>query len=104
VVVFIPCFPIYWQEHSSFVFFCLLIRLGNDLPKQVLGNWRGGEKIRIHFGPLLDLSEFLGKRDHVRTYKEISDFVMSKIAELGDEDRQMQAKEGRAGASPPSQP
>jgi len=27
--------------------------LGNDLPKQVLGNWRGGEKIRIYFGPQL---------------------------------------------------
>jgi 1-acyl-sn-glycerol-3-phosphate acyltransferase len=76
--------------------------LGNDLPKQVLGNWRGGEKIRIHFGPLLDLGEFLPRRDHMRTYKEISDFVMGKIAELGEQDRQMWAKEGRAGASPPS--
>jgi 1-acyl-sn-glycerol-3-phosphate acyltransferase len=76
--------------------------LGNDLSKQVLGNWRGGEKIRIHFGSQLDLSEFLGKRDHVRTYKEISDFVMRKIAELGEQDRQGLAKEGRAGASAPS--
>ena len=24
--------------------------LGNDLSRQVLGNWTGGEKIRIHFG------------------------------------------------------
>ena len=66
--------------------------LGNDLPKQVLGNWRGGEKIRIHFGPQLDLSNYLSKKDHVRTYKEISEFVMSKIAELGEVDRQMNAK------------
>src|SRR6185295_103518 len=64
--------------------------LGNDLPKQVLGNWRGGEKIRIHFGPLLDLSDFLTKKDQARTYVEISRFVMSKIAELGEKDRQMQ--------------
>ncbi len=63
--------------------------LGNDLPKQVLGNWRGGEKIRIHFGPQLELSNYLSKKDHVRTYKEISEFVMSKIAELGEADRQM---------------
>ena len=42
--------------------------LGNDLPKQVLGNWRGGEKIRIHFGPQLDLSEYLTKKDAARTY------------------------------------
>ena len=61
--------------------------LGNDLPKQVLGNWRGGEKIRIHFGRQLDLSPYLEKKDHVRTYKEISEFVMSKIAELGEQDR-----------------
>jgi 1-acyl-sn-glycerol-3-phosphate acyltransferase len=80
--------------------------LGNDLPKQVLGNWRGGEKIRIHFGPLLDLSDHLLKKDQARTYIEISKFVMSKIAELGEQDRQMNSGENepRAGASLPSQP
>jgi 1-acyl-sn-glycerol-3-phosphate acyltransferase len=80
--------------------------LGNDLPKQVLGNWKGGEKIRIHFGPQLDLSNYLSKKDHVRTYKEISEFVMSKIAELGEQDRQLNSVVNfrRAGASPPSQP
>ena len=62
--------------------------LGNDLPKQVLGNWRGGEKIRIHFGEQLDLSNYLSKPDRARTYKEIAEFVMSKIAELGEQDRQ----------------
>lgn len=61
--------------------------LGNNLPKQVLGNWLGGEKIRIHFGRQLDLSEFSARKDHVRTYKEIAEFAMSKIAELGEEDR-----------------
>lgn len=64
--------------------------LGNDLPKQVLGNWTGGEKIRIHFGPLIDFSSFLDKRDHARTYKEISEHVMHKIAALGEQDRAMQ--------------
>ncbi|HEV2827086.1 MAG TPA: lysophospholipid acyltransferase family protein [Pyrinomonadaceae bacterium] len=64
--------------------------LGNDLPKQVLGNWRGGEKIRIHFGPQLDLSDYLTKPDRARIYIEISKFVMSKIAELGEEDRRLQ--------------
>jgi 1-acyl-sn-glycerol-3-phosphate acyltransferase len=64
--------------------------LGNDLPKQVLGNWRGGDQIRIHFGPLLDLSDHLSKPDRVRTYKEISEFVMRKIAELGEQDRALQ--------------
>ncbi len=66
--------------------------LGNDLPKQVRGNWTGGEKIRVHFGEQLDFSEFLNKRDSVRTYKEIADFVMSKIAELGEQDRKIYAR------------
>jgi len=61
--------------------------LGNDLPKQVMGNWRGGEQIRIYFGPQLDLTDYLAKPDRIRTYKEIADFVMRKIAELGEQDR-----------------
>ena len=61
--------------------------LGNELLKQVLGNWRGGEKIRIHFGPPLELSRFREMKDHVRTYKEIGEFVMSEIAKLGEQDR-----------------
>jgi 1-acyl-sn-glycerol-3-phosphate acyltransferase len=61
--------------------------LGNDLVRQVLGNWRGGERVRIHFGPAIDFSDFYGRRDSVRTYKEIADFAMSKIAELGEQDR-----------------
>jgi 1-acyl-sn-glycerol-3-phosphate acyltransferase len=67
--------------------------LGNKILRQINSNWNGGEPIRIHFGPALDLTEFLAKKDHVRTYKEISEFVMSKIAELGEEDRAMFAKQ-----------
>ncbi len=62
--------------------------LGNDLPKQILGNWRGGEKVRIHFGEAVDLSEFYGKSDRLRTHKEIADFLMSKIEELSERDRE----------------
>lgn len=61
--------------------------LGNDLPKQVLGNWTGGEKVRIWFGPPVDLSAFYQKSDRLRTHKEIADFLMTKIAELGEADR-----------------
>ena len=68
--------------------------LGNDLPKQVLGNWTGGEKIRIHFGPQIDFTDFRNKRDHMRTYKEISEVVMRKIAELGENDRLIQEAQG----------
>ena len=61
--------------------------LGNDLPKQILGNWTGGEKVRIHFGESIDLSEFYAKSDRIRTHKEIADFLMTKISELADRDR-----------------
>jgi 1-acyl-sn-glycerol-3-phosphate acyltransferase len=73
--------------------------LGNDLTRQVLGNWRGGEPVRIHFGPVIDLTEHLSKRDSVRAYKEIADFVMSKIAELGEQDRSIRALEAKQKAA-----
>lgn len=63
--------------------------LGNDLTKQVLGNWTGGEKVRIWFGEPVDLSKFYEKRDSLRTHKEIADFLMSKIGELAEKDREM---------------
>ncbi|MBP6002902.1 MAG: 1-acyl-sn-glycerol-3-phosphate acyltransferase [Pyrinomonadaceae bacterium] len=61
--------------------------LGNDLPKQILGNWTGGPKVRIWFGEKVDLSEFYAKGDRLRTHKEISDHLMMKIGELGEMDR-----------------
>lgn len=61
--------------------------LGNDLAKQILGNWRGGEKVRIWFGEPLDLTPFYEKADRLRTHKQIADHLMAKIAELGSKDR-----------------
>ncbi|MGB7068246.1 MAG: lysophospholipid acyltransferase family protein [Pyrinomonadaceae bacterium] len=61
--------------------------LGNDLTKQILGNWMGGEKVRIWFGQPLDLEQFYAKGDRLRTHKEIADFLMAKIGELGEEDK-----------------
>jgi hypothetical protein len=60
------------------------------LPKQVARNCNREEVIRIHFGPVLDLTEYLQKPDRLRTHKEIADAVMGKIAELGEGDREMQ--------------
>ena len=63
--------------------------LCNDLPRQVARNWNREEVIRIHFGPLIELEDQLQKPDRLRTHKEIADFVMGKIAELGEGDRKM---------------
>ncbi|MBX5478220.1 MAG: hypothetical protein IRZ19_04020 [Pyrinomonas methylaliphatogenes] len=54
-------------------------------------NWTDGEKIRIYFGAPLDLSRFADRRGGLKTYKEIADFVMDKIAELAELDRRMYA-------------
>lgn len=62
--------------------------LGNDLPKQIMGNWTGGEKVRVWFGEEIDLSEFYEQRNSLRTHKKIADFLMKKIGELGEKDKQ----------------
>lgn len=62
--------------------------LRNELARQVLGNWTGGQKVRIWFGESIDLSDFYGQRDSVRTHKKIADFLMTKISELGEKDRE----------------
>lgn len=62
--------------------------LGNDLPKQIIGNWTGGEKVRIWFGEQIDLSQFYERGDRLRTHKEIADFLMKKIGDLGELDRE----------------
>lgn len=61
--------------------------LGNDLPKQILGNWTGGEQVRIWFGDPLDLSEFYSERNSLRTHKKIADHLMEEIASLGKKDK-----------------
>ncbi len=63
--------------------------LGNDLPKQILGNWTGGEKVRVWFGEEIDFSEFNDQRNSVRTHKKIADFIMEKIGEQGEKDRHL---------------
>jgi len=67
--------------------------LNNDLPKQILGNWSGGEKVRIWFGKPVDLTKFYEQRDSVRTHKSIADHLMEKIAVLAEMDREEFAHE-----------
>jgi 1-acyl-sn-glycerol-3-phosphate acyltransferase len=77
------------KEASPQVIPVFIAGLSNDLLRQVLGNWIGGPKIRIHFGPQIDFAEYLTRKDHVRTYKEISDLVMIRIAQLGEQDKKL---------------
>lgn len=77
------------REASPQVIPVFIAGLGNDLPRQVLGNWRGGEPVRIHFGPPIDFAAFNDRGESVRVYKETADYVLTKIAELGEQDRSM---------------
>jgi len=74
--------------------------LGNNLRKQVLANWSGGEEIRIRFGKQLDLSEFMAKKDHLRTYKGIAEFVMKHILQLGEDDKAHAELKKKLGSEP----
>ena len=60
--------------------------LGNNLPKQIWGNWTSGEKIRVWFGEEIDLSDFYNQRNALRTHKKIADFLMKEIGKLGEKD------------------
>jgi len=66
-----------------------IVGLGNDLLKELAAVWRGGESIRIHFGEQIDPALLSGKESNARTYREITDLVMRRIAELGERDRAM---------------
>lgn len=73
--------------------------LRNELARQIIGNWTGGEKVRIWFGKPVELTEFYRKRDSLRTHKEISDLLMTRIAELGEKDRSEFGQAGNNGRS-----
>lgn len=69
--------------------------LSNDLLTQVKRNWTTREPIRIHFGARLDLSEYEGRASTFRAHREIAEIVMSKIAVLGEADKDMMSEASR---------
>lgn len=79
------------KESGAQVIPVFIAGLGNNLGRQVLGNWTGGERIRIRFGAPVEVGRFLAQRDSVRTYKAIADHLMERIGELGEADRQEMA-------------
>jgi len=87
---FLPAQPgigkVIYESHAQVVP-VFIAGLRNDLGQQVLGNWTGGDKVRIWFGEPIDLTEFYDKRNSVRTHKEIADRLMQEIAKLGEIDR-----------------
>jgi 1-acyl-sn-glycerol-3-phosphate acyltransferase len=64
--------------------------LGNDLKKQVLGNFTGkGDRVNVVFGKPVDFGELYDQAPSPRTFKAVSERAMLAVAELGREEREI---------------
>ena len=62
--------------------------LGNDLPRQVLGNFTGkGARVNVVFGRPVDFEGMLDEPPSPRMFKAVSEHAMRAVAELGREER-----------------
>jgi 1-acyl-sn-glycerol-3-phosphate acyltransferase len=66
--------------------------LGNDLPKQVGGNFtRKGTPIIVNFGAPVDFGDMLAQPPSPRLHKKISEHALEQIRSLGEEEREIRA-------------
>jgi 1-acyl-sn-glycerol-3-phosphate acyltransferase len=66
--------------------------LGNDLPKQVAGNFtRKGTPIVINFGAPVDFEGMLEQPPSPRLHRRISEHALEKVRLLGEEERAIRA-------------
>jgi len=62
--------------------------LGNDLPKQVLGNFtRTGDRVNVVFGKPVDFGDLLDQPPSPRVFKAVSERSMDAVAVLGREEK-----------------
>jgi 1-acyl-sn-glycerol-3-phosphate acyltransferase len=67
--------------------------LGNDLPRQIRGNFDGtGEPITLVVGPPMNLERFYGHPAGVKTYKRIADAIRDEITALGETERELRVR------------
>ncbi|CAN5429171.1 hypothetical protein BH09MYX1_BH09MYX1_39290 [soil metagenome] len=68
--------------------------LGNDLPKQVAGNFtRKGNPINVVFGAPVDFGDLLDKPPSPRVFKKVSERTLEVITELGQEEKRIRASQ-----------
>jgi 1-acyl-sn-glycerol-3-phosphate acyltransferase len=66
--------------------------LGNDLRKQVAGNFtRKGTPIIVNFGKPVDFGSMLDEAPSPRLHRRISELTLERIRELGDEEREIRS-------------
>lgn len=67
--------------------------LGNDLPKQIAGNFTGkGSPITVTFGAPVDFGDMLDQNPSPRLHKKISEHALDAIRKLGQEDKAIRAE------------
>jgi 1-acyl-sn-glycerol-3-phosphate acyltransferase len=75
--------------------------LENRLGRLIARRWRGGEPVRVWFGPALEYDQFLPLPPAGATHRRIAEYVMAKVGELGELDRNRKGDElagrGRGG-------
>ena len=72
-----------------------ILGLGNNLPKQVVGNFmRNGDPITIAFGKPLDLQSHFDQPPRLRTYKRLADRLRDEVALLGAYERECRQRDG----------
>ena len=68
--------------------------LGNDLPKQVAGNFnRKGNTINVVFGAPVDFGGLIDHAPSPRVFKQIADRTMEAVRVLGEEERALRASQ-----------
>ena len=66
--------------------------LGNDLPKQVAGNFtKKGPPITVTFGAPVDFGDMLDQAPSPRLHRKISEHALEAIRRLGEEDKAIRA-------------
>jgi len=69
--------------------------LGNDLPKQVAGNFTGkGPPITVTFGAPVDFGDMLDQPSSPRLHRKISEHALDAIRKLGEEDKAIRERLG----------
>lgn len=67
--------------------------LGNDLPKQILGNFtKKGTPIIVNFGKPVDFGGMLDEAPSPRLHRRISEHTLEQIRLLGEEERAIRAE------------
>ena len=83
------------RQSQPIVLPVFILGLGNDLPKQVKGNFDGkGEPITIVFGAPLDMQRFYDQPSRLRTYMNVSHHLRDELGKLGEVERAIRKRAG----------